>query len=111
MCGKRTTRPSLFRRMTDLPLPPRSQAPDRSELHCGVGEQISHRPTLARHPNPKTGSQKQQMVSNIEQDHHHRNSTNPAAVVGVASIDRDGKIVCPGFKQNGPQWRRYSSSP
>ena len=26
-------------------------------------------------------------------------------------IDRDGKIVCPGFNQNGPQWRRYSSSP
>jgi len=26
-------------------------------------------------------------------------------------IDRDGKIVCSGFKQNGPQWRRYSSSP
>jgi len=26
-------------------------------------------------------------------------------------IDRDGKIVCPGFNQNGPQWRRYSSAP
>lgn len=26
-------------------------------------------------------------------------------------INRDGRIVCSSFKQNGPQWRRYSSYP